>query len=339
MDWKESLRRVRETNNRVAWAMSEYLDEMPTAISAELIRDADPEGRLPEEILYAAMMAGYSGISENDKAATEYFLKSVKCLEAGVYSSDPYLKSISFPDVSEGDWAFTHYACRPYEAFVRDDISVDSEMREIPQTGYFRERVSYPAVEQNGREWMAVKPSEIATMRPAIDMAGGRVAAFGLGLGYFAFMASEKPDVESVDVIELSPEVISMFSDYLLPQFPHHSKIRLIQKDAFRFMEEDMPGSQYDTAFVDLWHDTSDGLDMYLKGRRMEEFLISCGCRTEFSWWVEKSLLSAFRWTKFDEILDAAASRNAALRMLGDEFLHKLAGRADHSSSEGMFEE
>ena len=82
-------------------------------------------------------------------------------------------------------------------------------------------RFYFPAVLENGNEWMTVTPNEVETMKEAISQARGRVAAYGLGLGYFAFMASEKSDVTGVTVIERDEQAIRLFEEEILPQFPH----------------------------------------------------------------------------------------------------------------------
>ena len=397
------------------------------------MKEADPSGELPEEILYAAFMAGFCGISEDDTTINEYFHDAVHCLETREYRDNPYLENIKFPDTATRHWKFTHYSYRPYEAFICNDIDIDKNLREVPQIGFFRERFAYPAVEQDGREWMAVKPSEIETMRAPIEEATGRVVTFGLGLGYFAYMVSEKPDVTSLDIVERSEEAIGLFERHILPQFPNKEKIRIIRSDAFWFLNENMwqdtrheasgqckrstkecqcreettedqreivpeedqcrrnsnegqcreettsvqceivpeedhcwrnPNEgqckrsteegqcgerqnragrntqrgtetanrekmqgRYDYAFIDLWHDTADGLEMYLKAKRIENKLHTAGLQTKFAYWVEKSLLSAYRWTVFEQTIDSCVSEEDALVRLSDNSLRISAGQ------------
>ena len=440
--------------------MSEFINETPCAITERLMKEADPSGELPEEILYAAFMAGFCGISEDNTTINEYFHDAVHCLETREYRDNPYLKNIKFPDTATRHWKFTHYSYRPYEAFICNDIDIDKNLREVPQIGFFRERFAYPAVEQDGREWMAVKPSEIETMREPIEEATGRVVTFGLGLGYFAYMVSEKPDVTSLDIVERSEEAIALFERHVLPQFPNKEKIRIIRSDAFGFLNENMwqdarqedsgqckrsteegqyreemtedqrdivpeddqcwrysnegqckrsteegqcgeetteeqceivpeedqcrrnsnegqgkrnteegqgkrnteegqgkrnteegqclerqnregrstqrgtetanrekMQGRYDYAFIDLWHDTADGLDMYLKAKRIENKLHTAGLQTKFAYWVEKSLLSAYRWTVFEQTIDSCVSEEDALVRLSDNSLRISAGQ------------
>lgn len=336
-DWKYRLGAIRECNNTAAWAMAEFIDETPAAITGALLKEADPEGELPEEALYAALMAGISGIDGDDRELSDYFSRAVKCLDAAEYASNQYLTTINFPNATLGNWKFTHYHYRPYEAFIRDDIQVDEDTREIPQVGYFRERFTYPAVEQNGREWMAVKPSEIASMQPVIDVVSGNVLTFGLGLGYFAFMASEKQDVLHVDVVERDEDAIRLFTEHILPQFLNKHKVRVMKSDAYDFMAGMAGDSQdaYDYAFMDLWHDTADGLELYLKAKKSEAKLKRQGIGTTFLYWVERSLLSAWRWTRFDDIIATSQNEEEALTKLTDSALAKLA--ETYSSSAGIF--
>ena len=369
-NWKRKLAELREANNNAAWSMSEFINETPCAITERLMKEADPSGELPEEILYAAFMAGFCGISEDDTTINEYFHDAVHCLETRKYRDNPYLKNIKFPDTATRHWKFTHYSYRPYEAFICNDIDIDKNLREVPQIGFFRERFAYPAVEQDGREWMAVKPSEIETMRAPIEEATGRVVTFGLGLGYFAYMVSEKPDVTSLDIVERSEEAIALFERHILPQFPNKEKIRIIRSDAFGFLNENMwqdarheasgqckrsteegqgreeqnregrntqrgtetanrekMQERYDYAFIDLWHDTADGLEMYLKAKRIENKLHTAGLKTKFAYWVEKSLLSAYRWTVFEKTIEECATEEEALDRLSDDSLRREAGR------------
>lgn len=398
-NWKRKLAEQREANNNAAWSMSEYINETPCAITEGLMKEADPEGELPEELLYAAFMAGFCGIHEDDTTINGYFQEAVHMLETTKYIDNPYLKNIKFPDTATRHWKFTHYSYRPYEAFICNDIDIDIDknLREVPKIGFFRERFAYPAVEQDGREWMAVKPSEIETMRAPIEEATGRVVTFGLGLGYFAYMVSEKPDVTSLDIVERSEEAIALFEEHILPQFPNKGKIRIIRCDAFEFLSENMwqdvrheasgqcgeettnvqceigteddqrwrnPNEgqckrsteegqclerqnregrstqrgtetanreemqgRYDYAFIDLWHDTADGLEMYLKAKRIEHKLHTSGMRTRFAYWVEKSLLSAYRWTVFEKTIAECATEEEALARLSDDSLRREAGR------------
>ncbi|MCI1785733.1 MAG: hypothetical protein LKI59_06320 [Bacteroidales bacterium] len=313
----KELRRIREENNRMAYALSDYINEYPCAITASLMKEADPDGDLPEERLYKALMSGICGINENDIEANGYIAEGVCKLSPEKYAGDPYYSEIKFPDVSGGGWKFTHSYYRPFEAFVRDDVLLKDDFREIQRIGYFSERFVFPSVLQNGREWMAIKPSEVETMRPVIEKVRGKVAAFGLGAGYFAYMAALKDETESVTVIERDPEAIALFNRYILPQFEHREKIKTVRYDAFEYMEKVMPDMAYDYAFVDLWHDNSDGPELFLRAKPLEKLSPD----TEFFYWAQEYLFSAIRWNRFDQIIKKAETYEEVLYDLGDDSL------------------
>ena len=75
-------------------------------------------------------------------------------------------------------------------------------------------------------------------------------------------------------------------------------KISIIKSDAFDFAQNEMNKNAYDFVFVDLWHDVSDGTEMYIKMKKYECKLPN----SQFSYWIEKSILSAIRVRIFDAI-------------------------------------
>jgi hypothetical protein len=146
---------------------------------------------------------------------------------------------------------------------------------------------------------MTVTPSEINTMTADIKAAYGKVAVFGLGLGYYAFMVSEKPDVSEVVVVEKEESVISLFREFILPQFPNGQKITVIQADAFAYAAS-MGEKQFDCAYVDIWHDVLDGVNMYLRMKRLEHH----SPKTKFLYWIEPSMLAWLRGMALMEVAE-----------------------------------
>ena len=174
----------------------------------------------------------------------------------------------------------------PCEAFVCNDFRVWPDGRMIPQIGFFGRAYRYPAVLENGREWMTLMPNETITTLPAVAKSRGKVLTYGLGLGYFAFMASEKDDVVSVTVVERSQDVIELFRTHILPQFPNRDKIRLVCSDAFEYAKNQAPSERYNFVFADIWHDVGDGRELYLKMKELEYL----SPETEYSYWLEGTI-------------------------------------------------
>ena len=111
-------------------------------------------------------------------------------------------------------------------------------------------------------------------------------------------MVSQKQNVDSITVVEKSADVIALFREYVLPQFSHPEKVRIVNADAFEYAERVMPSEKYDVAFVDTWRDASDGAPMYEKMKRLERLSPD----TEFIYWIENFLISRLRALKFAEI-------------------------------------
>jgi hypothetical protein len=51
---------------------------------------------------------------------------------------------------------------------------------------------------------------------------------------------------------------------------------------------------------VDLWHDAGDGLSLYSKMKRLESKMEG----TEFSYWIEDTLITYARWQIFMDLYD-----------------------------------
>lgn len=322
----EELKAIRQMNNEVSWMICDYLNDNPRFITPELMKEVNPDGVLPEETAFMALFTGACGLDidsgERDRYLEEsYFRKSIKKLAPEHYRQNPFYKNIRIPEVSFGNWELKYQKYAPYEAFIRDDIILEPDFKEIPRIGFFSEEFIFPSVMENGHEWMSIKPSELETLEFSLRTIRGKVVTFGLGLGYYTYMASEKKEVESITVIERDPQVIALFEKYIFPQFTHKEKVKIIAADAFQYAAKKMPSEKYDYALVDIWHDTSDGLEPYLKMKKLEYLSPD----TIFQYWVEESLLSAYRWQMFDIALSTSPTPNDAIRSLSDNFLRHLA--------------
>ncbi|MEA4890401.1 MAG: hypothetical protein VB070_13175 [Clostridiaceae bacterium] len=279
-------------NSILVKKLSVYLNREPDFIQACIIDELVHECGITREDAFSVVLAAAVGLdTENnadDKALFEnYFPNMAHYLDKKVYRSNPYYKNIKIPVIEIGKWAFRQERYKPYEAFECDDFNRCPDGRIIPQIGFFDSEFSYPAVLENGREWMMITPNEIATMQPAIEKASGRVLTYGLGLGYYAYMVSEKDAVASVTVVENDETIIKLFQTCILPQFAYADKIEVVKGDAFVYAEKQMAAGQFDLVFTDLWHDPSDGVELYLKMKSYEKY----SPRSTFMYWIEKTIL------------------------------------------------
>ncbi|MBQ7347364.1 MAG: hypothetical protein IJW55_05355 [Clostridia bacterium] len=325
-----ALHTVMMQNDIITYAYSRYLNHTPRFLTPEMVESLAKDCNIDTDEAFLSLFGAACGL-EPDINPThrtlerQYLRTGVRRLDPTVFQKDEYYCTVKFPNIKSGRWELKQSFYAPYEPFVCDHPKLTGEFREVPQIGYFKEQFDFPAILENGIEWMTVTPNEIATMREPIAKSRGCVLTLGLGLGYFAFCASQKKEVESVTVVERDGEVIDLFRRYLLPQFPNAEKIELIQADAFAYLEEHASNRRWDYIFADLWHDQSDGLPMYLKLRRIEK-------QTDFShidYWIEPSLLSSLRRMVWDKLTDRDAPMKlqgvSPKEFLSDNFLRRLA--------------
>ncbi len=296
LDGVETLLQRAEYNLRALECFSRYLNLCPRYIGPGDVQTLVEECGVTDEEAVRLLVAAACGVDDRE-LEERYFPYAIRRLEADACRSDPYYAAIRLPKLSHGKWRMGYRTIEPYELFTADDLLALPDGREIPQAGFFTEPFCAPIVEENGREWMTVTPSEINTMTADIEAAYGKVAVFGLGLGYYAFMTSEKANVSQVVVIERDPEVIRLFEAHILPQFLNKHKISIVQADAYAYAES-MGSERFDCAYVDIWHDVLDGVEMYLKMKRLEH----CSPSTKFWYWIEPSMLGWLRGMALMEI-------------------------------------
>ena len=204
------------------------------------------------------------------------------------FENNPYYQAIKPKKIQYKNYQLTYDHYSPYELFSYDDIEVDADYTEHTKIAYFQDEFKFLALNYNNVTWMSITPNEIKTMEPAIKKAKGNIIVFGLGLGYFAFMASRKQEVKSITIIENDVNIINIFKEHLLPNFPNKEKIRIVQKDAVEVIKSPLP---YDFAFIDLWHSVEDGLDFFLKFKQVEKN----NPTTTFTYWLDNSFYALLR--------------------------------------------
>lgn len=316
------LRSIRERNNTCVSIFCDYINRQPRLITKAMMQHLEFSSCLHEEAVFTALLeAAYDLNTEQNEEdrilVNEYLRPAIRRLDPETYANNPYYRNIRIPKEKFHQWELGYETYEAYEGFIYQDLRLSDQLKETPSVGFFREDFHFPAVRENGREWMAIKPNEIETSQDAVNRAKGKTITFGLGLGYFAYMASLKPEVESVTIVERDQDVICLFEQFILPQFEYKYKIKVVLADAFEYASLQMPAEDFDFAFVDLWHDVSDGLNLFLRMKELEKL----SPQTHFSYWMETSLYSALRWKLFDRIISHARSYDEALRHLKDPFL------------------
>jgi spermidine synthase len=79
--------------------------------------------------------------------------------------------------------------------------------------------------------------------------ARGDLLMGGLGLGMVLLAVQDKPEVNSVTVVEIEQEII----DLILPELPLNSKVNVVQGDIVRFATNHL----FDTIYFDIWSEVN----------------------------------------------------------------------------------
>ena len=295
-----------DLNYRVTGLYAAYLERCPELITSGMINALTGDGDITvKDALVAILCEAFDLDDERGgddrRLIRSYLRESVRVLDPKRYTENPYYKNIKIEGFKDGSWEFKWESYPAFRGVIANDMIIKPDYSEIPPLGFFEEEFRFPAVLEGGNEWMTLTPVDLDTSDEAIERAHGKVITFGLGLGYYAYMVSEKESVESITVIEKSPEVIGLFKKHILPQFKHKDKVRVICADAFEYAEFEMPKEKYDFAFVDTWRDASDGAPMYERMKPLE----AKNPETEFSYWIENFLVSRLRALKFEELYKA----------------------------------
>lgn len=285
-------------------------------------------------LMVESMIAPY--LSERPDVLNYYMdAISKECLVFDVedFMNNPYFKNIDFYEKHQGDYELRYNEFMPYEVDIYSPPKRLPQMHiDIPRVSCFTHTLKYPAIGQTSIKstWMSVTPNEVYTMSDAISNAKGKVLTLGCGIGYFAYMASLKNEVESVTIVEIEQDIIDLFEKHILPQFQHKEKITIIKEDAVEYMKK-LTDGEFDYCFADIWigiEDIAPYFSIKEIGRKLR--------KTKIDYWIEESFaiyLSQFVWIEILESFSKAVhadipnASNAPLEDAEDrvhDYVHRL---------------
>lgn len=226
-----------------------------------------------------------AAIKELKQAGEQDDIKSL-FIEKKDYINNPYLKNINFKDIKLNNFSYETVTIEKGYLFNIDEIQDDKnkELNDYMILRAYKEDEDMMFLKQGKQEWMMASISEFRTNDPYAKKAHGNVVTFGLGIGYFIYMAALNENVESITVIERSKEVIELF-DQIKNQFPN-KKINIINGDAFDYFNEQYL-KQFDYIYVDIYQNNNDGRIMIEK--LLEQYLPPYD---KCNFWIENSCLS-----------------------------------------------
>ena len=226
-----------------------------------------------------------AAIKELKQAGEQDDIKSL-FIEKKDYIDNPYLKNINFKDIKLKDFSYETVTIEKGYLFNIDEIQDDKnkELNDYMILRAYKQDTDMMFLKQGKQEWMMASISEFRTNDPYAKKAHGNIITFGLGIGYFVYMASLNENVKSITVIEKSKEVIELFNQ-IKDQFPNKD-INIINGDAFDYFNEQYL-KQFDYIYVDIYQNNIDGRNMIEK--LLEQYLPPYD---KCNFWIENSCLS-----------------------------------------------
>ena len=226
-----------------------------------------------------------AAIKELKQAGEQDNIKSL-FIEKKDYINNPYLQNINFKDVKLKDFSYETVTIEKGYLFNIDEIQDDKnkELNDYMILRAYKQDTDMMFLKQGKQEWMMASISEFKTNDPYAKKAHGNIITFGLGIGYFIYMASLNENVKSITVIEKSKEVIELFNQ-IKDQFPNKD-INIINGDAFDYFNQQYL-KQFDYIYVDIYQNNVDGRIMIEK--LLEQYLPPYD---KCNFWIENSCLS-----------------------------------------------
>ncbi|MCR5492020.1 MAG: hypothetical protein K6F32_07835 [Bacilli bacterium] len=240
---------------------------------------------------FAPDLAVSKAINKTLKEDISFGKGAIERIDKRLIENNPcFLAYDGLKGLTDGKLKFEWKSYLPGEVFVAREKKVDPSpsFYDHERLGYFESEVTYPLISDKDVPWMSIIPHEVFTMEGPIANAKGKVATYGLGLGYFTFMASRKEEVEELIVVERDRKTVSLFKKHLLPRFPHPEKIKIVEGDALDEKTLSEVG-KVDYVFADLWHNADDALPLYCELLRNEK------AGTRYDYWIEDSIIVYFR--------------------------------------------
>lgn len=150
---------------------------------------------------------------------------------------------IDVPDGKKGNWEVSSFTITEEQAkFENMRAMFSSSSRPIRPGNYKR-------LTRNGAVIMSNTPAEISDHMVFIRRCrnvGGRVLINGLGLGVALKAILESDKVESVDIVEVSKDVI----DLVGPTYTQDPRVNIIHCDALQYK---CPRNDYTSVWHDIW--------------------------------------------------------------------------------------
>lgn len=167
------------------------------------------------------------------------------------FENNPFVKNIKMDGVGYGTKSTAKKIMKPYELFEYGPCAWRNKIY-IPKLAMATKEMEFPSLMEVGGERIdCVDPMTILESKRYIQNARGNVLILGCSIGYFAYMFSNKANVNSITIVEQDANTLDLFESSILPQFENGNKITTIFSDYKDYLNSIKDG-EYDYCLVDL---------------------------------------------------------------------------------------
>lgn len=241
---------------------------------------------------------------EFEQLSKQYHLSEIIKLDYIEYLNNSFIKDIRIENKEFAKYSLKKNYYSPYECFLYSEIKVkDSAFyKEINNLGYFDKQIEYYELLKGDTIISEINPFEINITNNFLADAKGKVLVYGLGLGYFPYMASLKKEVSSIDVYEKDSMIIEIFNTLSIKD-----KIKVFNIDLFKNFEK--ISNDYDYIYFDFNDISASTLIKYIFAKKYETNFAN----TKFLYKNEVTLLALLRRyvvVLFEENLNGFTDKN-----------------------------
>lgn len=264
-------------------SLLDYLKTRPDDIYEELLNKVKKSG-VSEDYAYASLLNSFLGL--DDEFIDRYLVFMLKKEKMDLYLNNPFYQVMQFEQLSINNLKLDYKYIEAYELFMQDEIDEYFDGRLFAQIGYSIDYLKCLTLFEKNKIIDSFSPLLVNASIIPLEKVSGKVAIFGLGIGYFAYMAHLKEDVSSIIIYESNKDLISLFKKHMLDKFVNKDKIKIVNEDAYSFLKKKNNKLNANYVYINVWKNLEDGIKEYSRFKTLEELWP----KVKFLYYLEQSI-------------------------------------------------
>ena len=265
------MQNINNDNLKVLTHLLDYLKTRPDDIYEELVNNVKQSG-VNEEHAYALLLNSFLGL--DDEYVKKYISFMVRKEKMDKYLNNPFYQKMDLEKQAYNNLEIDYSYIESYELYMLDEIDKYFDGRLFAQVGFSEDFLKCLTIYDKGKVLDRFSPLLVNASIIPLEKAKGKVAIFGLGIGYFAYMAHLKEKVKQITIYESNGDLIDLFKKYFLGKFDHKEKIKIVKKDPLSVLKNMNSEINANFIYINLWNNLEDGLKEYPRYQQLERIRI-----------------------------------------------------------------